>query len=164
MPTNTQQVAALQAQQVPPDRECIQNLTSIIQGVVDFVSVVINTQQIPGSPTGDSVAQQALQVANAALAAAQAAVASQPARRSTQPVLQPAGDSVLPIVWTPAMPDTNYAVIVTYYGPNVAAGQYYGARVVDSSRTVNGCQIRLDNTPANTSVSVLIEALTPPSS
>jgi len=162
MPLNSQVVAGLVAQPIPPDRECVVNMTAIAQAMVDFISVIVNTQTIPGAPTGDSIAQQALQVANLALTTAQQALAAIPARRSTPPVLQPAGDSVMPLVWSPAMPDTNYSVTVTYYGPNIAVGVFYAARVVDGSRTVDGCQIRLDNTPANTSVSVVVEALTPP--
>ncbi len=162
MPTNTQQVAAILAQSVPPDRECIHNLTEVLQGVVDFCSVVVNTQTIPGAPTGDSIAQQALQVAQLALSTAQQALNSIPVRRSSAaPLPIPPGDQVMPITWSGPMPDTNYSVLIVFYGPNTPAGQFYGYRVVDATRTVDGVSVRLDNVPANTSVSFVVEALTP---
>lgn len=57
------------------------------------------------------------------------------------------------------MPDTNYEVRATYFGTNVAVATFYAFRVVDGSRTVNGCQLRLDNTPSNTKLSWVVEAL-----
>lgn len=162
MPTNTQVLNALQfSGPVPPDRECdIGNLTQILQGAVDFLVLATQTALIPGGGSGDSVAAQALQVANAALAAAQAAVAAQPAtRNSTTPQALPTGDSAVPVVWAEPMPDTNYEVRVTYYGTATFPTQYFNWFVEDATRTVNGCTIRFNNTPANFKFSFVAQQL-----
>ena len=166
MSTNTQVISALQfSGQVPPDQECnIGNLTAILQGAVNFLQVVTNQAQVnDGSGSSNSIAQQALQVANLALSTAQAAVAAQPPRRTsgaTNLIAVPTGDSIMPLTWTPDMPNTNYECRVTFYSPNTAhPSAYYGFRVVDSSRTVGGCQILLDNMPAGTLISFVVEAL-----
>lgn len=140
---------------------CIRDGQDVVNVVAAICSVVVNLAQIPGGT--DSIAQLALETANIALATAQAAQASIPQRRSSDvPVLVPAGDSVMALSWVDrAMNDTNYSVTLTWYGPNVAATQPYAFRVVDGSRTVNGCQIRIDNAPENTKVAFVVEALVP---
>lgn len=160
MPTNSQSLAGIVAQPVPPDRECVRNGTEILALVQDFMQVLVNVFQSGGST--DSVAQQALELAGVALATAQQALAAAPNVRSDVPIALVAGDSVLAITWSPAMPNTNYAVIITYYGQNVAVVPFYGSRVVDGSRTVNSCQIRFDNTPVSTKFSWMIYALPQP--
>lgn len=158
MPTNVQVTSALVAQAVPADRECITNLSVVLQGVVDFVTVASQTTE--SGSTGDSIAQQALQVANAALAAAQAAQASIPQQRNSgEPVAIPAGDSAMPLTWSPAMPDTNYLVQGTYYGTTAFPAVFYAYHVEDGSRTVNGCIVRLSNSPANFKFSWVVTAL-----
>jgi len=158
MPTNTQQLAGLVAQPVPPDRECVRNGTEILQLVQDFMQVLVNVFQSGGST--DSVAQQALELAGVALATAQQALAATPNRRSSgEPIAVPVGDSALAITWSPALPDTNYSVDVTFYGPNIAVAVFYAFRVVDGTRTVNSCQLRLDNVPANTKIAWEVTAL-----
>ncbi len=159
MPVNTQVVAALQAQTVPPDRECITNLTQVLQGVVDYVTLAVNTQEIPGSPTGDSVAQQALQVANLALATAQAAQAAVPQTRSNAAIPLPTGDSTIALSWTEPLPDLNYMVLGTYIGAVPNVGTYFNFRIIAGSQTVNGCQIRFENTPTNYSWAYLVQAI-----
>lgn len=159
MPTNTSITAALQGQSVPPDRECVRNGSEIVQLVQDFVTVVSSTTDVSGG-TDNSIAQQALQVANIALATAQAAVAATPNKRTSgQPLAITAGDSTLNISWSPAMPDADYEIRGTYYGTNVAVAAFYNFRVIDGSRTVNGCQLRFDNTPAATKFAWIAEAL-----
>lgn len=159
MPTNTQVTAALQAQNVPPDRECVQNLTEVIQGVVDFVSIVTTAGETPGSPT-DSIAQQALQVANVALATANQALAATPNKRSSGvPLLISSGDSTLNISWSPAFPNTNYEVRGTYFGTNVPVAAFYAFRIVIGSQTVSGCTLRFDNTPVGSQFAWVVEAL-----
>lgn len=158
MPTNTQVTSALVAQAVPADRECITNLSVVLAGVVDFVTVASQTTE--SGSTGDSIAQQALQVANAALAAAQAAQASIPQQRNSgEPGSIPTGDSAMPLTWTPAMPSTNYEVRGTYYGTNAYPIAFFAFHVEDGTRTVNGCTIRLSNTPANFKFSWVVTAL-----
>lgn len=158
MPTNSQSLAGIVAQPVPPDRECVRNLTEILAGMQDFAQVQVNVFQSGGST--DSVAQQALELAGVALATAQQALAATPNKRSSgEPIAVVVGDSALAITWSPALPDTNYEVNVTFYGPNVAVAVFYAFRVVDGSRTVNSCQLRLDNVPINTKIAWTVTAL-----
>ncbi len=159
MPTNTQVVAGLVLQPVPPDRECIQNLTQALQGAVDFLTVQINTQTIPGSPSGDSIAQQALQVAQLALSTATQALNAIPQTRSDTNLVLPTGDSTIALSWTDALPDTNYAIIGTYIGPAANAAQYYNFRIITGTQTVNGCQLKFENTPANFKFAYVIQAI-----
>jgi len=161
MPTNTTVLNALQfSGPVPPDRECsIGTLTQILQGAVDFLLLATQTQQVPGSPTGDSIAQQALQVANTALAAAQAAVAAIPATRSDVAVALPTGDSTLALSWTEPLADTNYVVLGTYIGSTTNVGTYFNFRVITGTQTINGCQVRFENTPAGYSWQYLVQAV-----
>ncbi len=151
MALNQQVLNALQfSGPVPPDRECsIGTLTQILQGAVDFLLLATQTQQVPGSPTGDSIAQQALQVANTALAAAQAAVAAIPATRSDVAIALPTGDSTIALSWTNPMPDDQYVVIGTYIGGTPNVGTYFNFRIIDGTQTVNGVSLRFENTPAN---------------
>lgn len=159
MAVNVSVTAALQGQTVPPDRECVRNGSEIVQLIQDFVTVVSSTSDVSGG-TDNSIAQQALQIANIALATAQAAVAATPNKRTSgEPIAVTVGDSTLNISWSPAMPDANYEVRGTYYGANVAVAAFYNFRVIDGSRTVNGCQLRFDNTPANTKFAWIAEAL-----
>lgn len=157
MPTNVQVVAALEAHPAAPDQECIPGqMTLLAQKLAALLTVVSVTSEIDQQST-NSIAQQALETANIALTTAQQAIASIPQTRSSaEPLAITAGDSTLNITWNPAMPDTFYAVLGTYYGVNAAVAAYYNFRVVDGSRTVNGCQIRFDNTPANTKWSYLV--------
>ncbi len=160
MPTNTQEIAAIVGGIVPPDLLCVRNGQDVVDLVAQICSVVVNLAQIPGGT--DSIAQLALETANIALSTAQAAQASIPQRRSsTVPVPVPLGDSVMPITWSPVMNNVNYEVRLTWYGPNVAANPVYAFRVVDGTRTVNGCTIRLDNAPAGSTVAFVVEALSP---
>ncbi len=160
MPTNTQTIAAIIGGTVPPDLMCVRNGQDVVDLVAQICSVVVNLAQIPGGT--DSIAQLALETANIALSTAQAAQASIPQRRSSKdPVAVPAGDSVMPITWDPPMASPIYEVRLTLYGPNTAATLFYGYRVVDATRTVNGCSVRLDNMPAGTTVSFVVEALSP---
>lgn len=154
MATNTQTQASLVASTVPSDRNCPQNGQEMLNLVQDFMQVNLTDAVQQGSGS-DSIAQQALQLAQTALSAAQGADARIPQRRTGgAPQTVPAGDGQMPITWSPPMPSDNYDVHVTYYGPNVAVAntQIYNYRVINDTRTVNGCTLRLDNTPANTSV------------
>lgn len=160
MPTNTQVVAALQPGTVPADQECIPgNMTELLQRIAAYMGIASTVQQISGGTT-DSVAAQALQQANIAIATAQDAQDRIPERRSSR-TLAPlnTGDNVVPITWQPDMPSTNYEVRVTLYGPNAAAAQFYGFRVIDGSRTVGGCQVIFDNMPATTQFAWVVEDL-----
>jgi len=160
MPTNTQIVAALSWTDAPPDLACIPgDINELGPLLAQFLQVNSTTSEID-TTSQDSVAQQALQQSAVALSTAQQALAAAPNKRtSDEPIAITSGDSTFNISWTPAMPDTNYEVRGTYYGANVAVAAYYNFRVIDGSRTVNGCQIRFDNTPANTKFAWVVEAL-----
>lgn len=149
--TNTQIVAALEAHPAAPDMECVPgDMTELAQRLASLLTVVSVTSEIDQQST-NSIAQQALETANIALTTAQQAMAGIPQERSSgEPIAVTTGDSPLSISWTVPMPDTNYLVLGNFYGANAAAAQAYSFRIVDGSRTVNGCTLRLDNVPANT--------------
>lgn len=150
MPTNTQQVAALEAHAVPPDLECVPGqMTALLALVAQYLSVVSVTSEID-QQSGNSIAQQALETANIALTNAQQAIDSIPQTRSSQtPIAIAAGDSALNISFSVPMPDTNYEFRGTYYGTAAYPTLFFGFHVEESTRTVNGCTIRFSNTPSN---------------
>jgi hypothetical protein len=160
MPTNTQIVAALSWTDAPPDLACIPgDINELGPLLAQFLQVNSTTSEID-TTSQDSVAQQALQQSAVALSTAQQALAATPNKRSSDtPLTIATGDSVLQISWSPAMPNTSYDVRGNYYGTDVAVAAYYAFRVVDGSRTVNGCTIRFDNTPASTKFAWVVEAL-----
>lgn len=153
MPTNTQLVASLTPQTVPPDLVCVPgDMNLLLPLIAQFLAVNATTAEVDQNST-NSIAQQALETANIALTTAQAALAAIPATRSSgSPQLIAAGDSVLPISFGVPMPNINYEVRGTWYGQNVAVAntQIYAFRVIDGTQTVNGCSLRLDNVPAST--------------
>jgi hypothetical protein len=148
MPTNTSITSAIKANTVPPDRNCPRDGQAMVDLVQDFCTIQSTTTQSGGGTT-DSVAQQALQQSAIALATAQQALAAAPNVRSGGPIAIPVGDSQITITWSPAMPDTNYAVLGTYYGPGTHPAAFYCFQVVDGSRTVDNCKVSFENTPAN---------------
>lgn len=163
MPTNTQIVAALEAHPAAPDQECIPGLmTELAQKLAALLTVVSVTSEIDQQST-NSIAQQALETANIALTTAQQAMSAIPQTRTNGAPQDVAdGDSVLPISWSVAMPNTNYEVRLTYYGANLAVAAFYAFRVIDGTRTTTGCSLRLDNTPANTKIVWVVQALPTP--
>jgi len=160
MPVNLQIVAALEAHPAAPDAECVPGqMTDLAQRLASLLTVVSVTSEIDQQST-NSIAQQALETANIALTTAQQAIAAIPQTRSSgEPIAITTGDSTIALTWSIPMPDTNYEVRLTYFGANVAVAVFYAYRVVDGSRTVNGCTVRLDNTPANTKVSWVAQQL-----
>lgn len=156
MPTNEAITSSLVFPgQVPSDRECdISNLSSIIQGVVDFTSIQTSNPDGNPSPPDDSVAQLALSQANAALALAQSVQANQKETRSTSPQSIPNGDSTTTFNWAPPLPSTDYDISVTIYAGAVGhPSAYYGWRVLESSLSTGGVSILFDNIPANSKAS-----------
>jgi hypothetical protein len=134
-------------------------MTELAQRLAALLTVVSVTSEIDQQST-NSIAQQALETANIALATAVQAQNSIPQKRTNgAPQDVTDGDSVFPISWTVPMPNTNYEVRVTWYGPNLAATAYYGMRVIDGTRTLNSVSLRLDNMPANTKIAWVVEQL-----
>lgn len=159
MPANTAQLAALVPQPVPPDAECVSNLTQIVAGVAAYTQVLLSTAAAQGGD-GSSVADQALNVANTALALAQSVQASIPQRRANSaPEPAAAGDSTVSITWNPPMPDENYTVMLSFFGPVTAGSTNWSWCVVNGSQTLNGCQLRLANVPANFNFTWVVQDL-----
>lgn len=160
MPTNTQVVAALEAHPAAPDQECVPGqMTDLAQQIAALLTVVSVTSEIDQQST-NSIAQQALETANIALTTAQQAIAAIPQTRTNgTPQDVASGDSVLPISWSVAMPNTNYEVRLTFYGTNAAVAVFYAFRVIDGTRTTTGCSLRLDNVPANTKMVWVVQQL-----
>jgi hypothetical protein len=155
MPTNTEIQSSIVAGSVPPDRNCPRNGQEVVELVQDFCSIQ-NTNGDASAPD-NSIAEQALNTANTALAEITALQAGQKQVRSMNPQPVSAGDSQFNFALIPPMPSTDYDVQVTYYaGASTAPGVYYNARVLESSMTVNGLTLLLDNTPANTKVGIRV--------
>lgn len=156
MATNEEITSSLVAGNVPPDRECVTNLSSIIAGVQDFMSI----QAGPGgdvTPPNNSIAEQALNTANTAIAQVAALTGQLKERRTLTPTPVPTGDSTFAFSWNPAMPSTDYDVLVTLYaGTTTHPAAYYGFRILESSITTTGVQVLFDNIPASTKAAVLV--------
>ena len=163
MPTNTQIVATLGWTDAPPDLACIPgDLNELGRVMAQFFNVNSTTNEIDTSAQ-NSIAQQALEQSAIALATANQALAAQPQLRSSGHAIPLAtGDSQLSISWTPAMPDTNYMIIGTYYGDTGNVGTYYSYRVLNGSQTTTGCTIVFENTPVgkNFAFAWLVRSLT----
>jgi hypothetical protein len=154
MPTNTAITAALDfPTPLPPDQDCPPNsMNDIIQKVVDNVTIVASDVENPQGQT-DSTAELALNAANNALQQVSALAGQIPARRSSGSNLIPlgAGGSLIPITWSPVMPNVNYEVNVTFFCPDDAApAPPTIVGVVTDSRTVSGCVLRFMYVPDNT--------------
>lgn len=155
MPTNTEIQSSIVAGTVPPDRACPRTGQDVVELVQDFCSI----QSTSGDASGpdNSIAEQALNTANTALAEVQALQAAQKEVRTLAPQSVSSGDSQYNFSLVPPMPSTDYDVFVTYYaGASGFIATYYGYRVLESSMTVNGLTILLDNTPANTKISIRV--------
>jgi hypothetical protein len=129
--------------------------------LAQFLSVLSTTSEIDTSAQ-DSIAQQALEQSGIALATAQQALAATPNVRSNGPFAIATGDSALNINWSPAFPNTNYSIFGTYYGTTAYPGQYFAFHIVDGSRTVTGCELRFNNTPAGFKFAWVASALPQP--
>lgn len=153
----------LEAQPVPEDRQCVRNLSDILQGVQDYVLVIGDGSSQPGQvfPSAVVIAERALALAEEAKADVVELATKVPDRRTSGGLVTvPTGDSTLPISWTPALQSTSYEVRITFYGNNTGAGASFAYRVVDGSQTTSGVQVRLLNLTADTTkVSWVVEML-----
>src|SRR5678816_2528606 len=124
MAVNTTQIATLEAQPVPADRECVRTGSDVTRLVQDFVTVngiaSGNVGQGLSSVTNNTAAQ-ALSVANEAKSIATSLQSQIRERRAaTSRIPLPVGDAVIPITWSPAMPDTLYEIRITLWGDSTA--------------------------------------------
>lgn len=166
MATNPAIVAALVASPVPPDRECFSNMTQVLQAVQDLVQVNITDPALVPSD-GNSIANQALNTANIALATANAASARIPQQRFSAAIIPvPSGDNNFSISWSPSMPDTNYIVGLTLYGPAPTAATFSWYVSTDTPPTVDGCTLFLNNVPVTPGFGIRwsVTSTTPPAS
>lgn len=155
MPTNTAINSSIVAGSVPPDRNCPRTGQEVIELVQDFCS--IQSVSEAGGGTDNSIAEQALNTANTALAEVQSLQAAQKEVRTMDPQPVQSGDSQFNFALVPPMPSTDYDVSVTYYaGASGYVAQFYGWRILESSLTVNSLTVVLDNTPANTKISIRV--------
>lgn len=157
MPTNTQIIESIVAGTVPLDRNCPKSGQDVVNLVQDFCSINRGDTTGDSSNPNDSVAEQALNTANTALAGVQSLQAAQKETRSSGLIPVPTGDSNFAYTFGNAMPSTDYDISVAYYaGATGYIATYYGWRILESSITVNGFTIILDNTPANTKIAVRV--------
>jgi len=165
MPVNQAVVAALQADPVPSDRECVRSASDVVQLVQDFVKVVGLASQISsptgvGTPVTNNTGQQALTLAQS-LQTAVEELQGMVVQRRVVALRQnvPSGDSYQTFSISPPMPDTNYVVHLNYVGAATHPAAYYGWRVVTGTETTNSFQLSFENTPVNTTVTVWVEQL-----
>ncbi len=124
---------------------------------MDYTSIQTTNPDGNPSPPDDSVAQQALSTANAALALAQSVQASQKQWRASVPQAIPTGDNSITFPFATPMPSTNYAIMLTFYaGTTTHPSAYFGARVLESSISVNGFSVLTENIPANTKLAYYV--------
>lgn len=161
---NQAQIASLIARPVPPERECVTDLTSIVAGVVDFTYVAGLASQI-ASPTGvtpvtNNVGQQALTLAQANLVQITALENKTVERRvATRRTPIPVGDSIVTYSIDPPMPSADYEVRVSYYGDSTHPSSYYGWRVVSGTQEESSFDVSFENSKAGMLVTIVVEEL-----
>ncbi len=157
MPTNTQINLSIVAGTVPPDRECVKNLTEVLQGVQDFAYVSEGTSTGDGGSGSDSVAEQALNTANTALAAVQEVQAAQKQVRSSGLIPVTNSNSNFTFSFTTPMPSTAYFIqTMLYAGATGVTTDRCVIRVLESSITVNGFTLLLDDIPSNHKIAIYV--------
>lgn len=151
MATNSQNTFPLVASAVPADRQCVQNLSDILQGAVDFLMV----QGLGGNagssfPSQDTLGQQALQLAQQVQAQIAGIIASLPTfRTSTTNSPIPDGTNEIGITWTTPLPGTNYSVFFGFQAlTGGAISASFFAYVVAGSQTTTGCTVHFEGAPA----------------
>lgn len=165
MAVNTTQIATLEAQPVPADRECVRLLSEILRGVQDYVTVNgIASGNIGAGVTTvtNNVGAQALSIANEAKSLVLALQGATKQRRAaTSRIPLSVGDAVIPISWSPVMPSTLYEVRVTLHGDDtaIAATGQPGWRVVAGSETTGSVRLNFGNSKAGMSFTWVVEEL-----
>lgn len=140
--------ASLEADAVPTNRECVKNLTEILQGIEDFVKIV-GLASAAGTPLPtNNVAAQALATATSALTIATTLQANAKQRRSGVKTSLANGSTTGAISWSPVMPSTDYEVRVTFYGDNSGAAAY-SFHVVNGTEGIGSVTLRFIDIPAN---------------
>lgn len=165
MPSNTTQIATLEAQPVPADRECVRSGSEIARLVQDYVTVNgIASGNVGAGLTNvtNNVAAQALIVANEAKAGVAVLEGERKQRRAAASRIPlPVGDSTIPLTWSPVMPSTQYHVSISLWGDNspIAATGQPGFRLVTGSETTGSVLCNFGNAKANMSFTYVVEEL-----
>lgn len=164
MAQNEEIALSLEAQPVPPDLECLGNInmTQLLARLVQLLVIEGSGGTQPGQvfPSAVVIATQAKEEAQAAQESVDALALRVPQVRNSDGLIGLAtGDSTLSISWSPDMPSANYSVALTFFRPGGHPSAYYGFTVIVGSRTIAGCQINLDNIPANTQASWTVTEL-----
>jgi len=161
--TNSTLVKALTPLPVPSDRECVSNLSSILQGVSDYMEIAGLQSEI-GSGSGlvptNNTAAQALALAQKV--DQELSLLSQRVphyRSSAVPVALVAGNQVVPITFTD-IGTTDYLVNVTVFGTSTSPSVAFSWSPIDASRTSNSVQIRFDHIPSGSSFIWSIQTVT----
>lgn len=154
MAVNTTQIATLEAQPVPADRECVRSLSEITRGVQDYVTVNgIASGNVGAGLTNvtNNVGAQALIIANEAKASVAVLEGERKEKRSAASRIPlPVGDAVIPLTWSPVMPSTNYEIHLTLWGSDapIGATNQPGWRAVTGSETTGSVSINFGNSKA----------------
>ena len=159
---NSVTLAALQANPVPSDRQCLTDATSVLKAVQDFVTVVGLASEVggPGIVPTNNQAAQALQLAQQALDAVNALSARTPVYRgSASAQALPTGDSTQNLTWAPDLGTDQYILQVMLIGGTAHPTTYYGWRVVTGTQTSTGISFNVDNAPAGSSYSWLVSTI-----
>lgn len=160
--TNQATIATLESRIIPPESQCdLPQATA--DAIAKHIRVVGLASQI-ASPSGvttpvtNNVGQQALTLAQGnaeKITTLEGNVAHKRVVAYRNNV--PQGDSVQPYAISPAMPDSNYEVRVSFYGGSTHPTNIYGWRILDGSVQSNQFSIVYDNVPASTLVTVIVE-------
>jgi hypothetical protein len=164
MAQNQAVLLTLQANPVPPDLSCPQEINALLQIAAQYLSIEGLASLVGGGGvvTTNNVAAQALQLAqqaNTAIAALQGQVPSSYA--SQAPIGLPSQNSTYGITF-PSLGTVIYEVRITIQGPIGFATEYYGWRALAGSFTETSVQIIFDNMPAGCSFTWVVATLPNP--
>jgi hypothetical protein len=161
MPVNQATIASLLARPVPPELQCVlpQETADAIAEIMQVVGLA--SQITSGSgvavPITNNTGQQALTLAQSL----QVIVAELQTKTLQRRVVVdgqgiPAGNSNTPFTFTPAMPDTNYIILVEFIaGAGHVTIPTWRTRA--GTKTSTGFTLLLDNVPADCIISIVIE-------
>ena len=157
-------VGALVAGQVDPADLCFLPQETLEAIVRNTQIVGLASQVAAGSgviPLTNNLAQQAFNLATQNTASINTLSAKTLQRRvvATRQNL-PSGDAIQAFTIVPPMPSQDYEVRVQYNGPATPhPSAYFNWRIVNGTFTESQFQLSFENTPANTTVTVIVEEM-----
>jgi hypothetical protein len=161
MPVNQAITASLLARPVPPELQCVLPQATA-DAIAETIQVVGLASQITSGngvsvPITNNTGQQALTLAQNLQTIVQELQTKTLQRRVVvdgQGI--PAGNSNTPFTFSPAMPDTNYIILVEFIaGAGHATIPTWRTR--SQTKTTTGFTLLLDNIPAECLISIVIE-------